>query len=133
MASYLPEGISLEISLKDSLLRRSGPGVKPLLELIAEGQNCEGATLRDRVTGRAAALLYLYLGIKEVKSDLISSGALSLLEENGVRVFFNHEIPAILNHSRTDLCPLEKACEGISSPVEGLKRIQETLKKMAEK
>jgi len=133
MISYLQDGVSLELTKDGNTLTKSGPGVKPLLELIASGLDYSGASLKDRVTGRAAALLYLYLGIRLVETDLISSSALSLLKEKGIEVSYHQEIPAILNHARDDFCPLEKATQGITSPIEGLKIIRETLAKMARK
>ena len=130
MVSFLKEGVSLEVSLAGRSLAKSGTGIKPLLELVESGVDYSGASLKDRVTGNAAALLDLYLGIISLETDAISSSALSLLKEKGVKVSFAKEIPVILNHTHSDLCPLEKATQGISSPEAGLKIIRETLAKM---
>ena len=130
MNSFLPEGITMEVAVGERRMSSRFHGVKPLLDLIESGEDCRGGSIKDRVSGRAAALLYLYLGFRHVETELISEGALALLLDQGVSVVYVRHIPAILNHARTDFCPLEKATNAITSPEEGLRTIQKTLREM---
>ena len=82
----------------------------------------------DKVTGKAAAYLYLVLGFAKVHSLLISGPALNLLESHGVKVTYDKMIPMILNHERTDYCPLEKSVMDVASPEEALSSIRNTVK-----
>ena len=103
-------------------------GVRPLLELIDSKRNLKGFSVVDKVTGKAAAYLYLVLGFAKVHSLLISEPALSLLESHGVQVTYDKKIPMILNHERTDYCPLEKSVMDAASPEEALSSIRNTVK-----
>jgi hypothetical protein len=102
-------------------------GVRPLLELINSKQDLRGFSVVDKVTGKAAAYLYLILGITHVHSLLISDPALTLLEKNHVEVTYDKKISMILNHERTDDCPLEKAVANVGSNDEALLAIRKTV------
>lgn len=128
MASFLAEGLTLEVITSSAHYESRAHGVRPLLELLQSGVNVQGATLFDRVSGKAAALLYVRLGIKAVKTDLISEAALAFLLAQGIDVIYTRKVPVILNHERSDFCPLEKATLTLSSPEEAVGVILATVK-----
>jgi len=128
MTSFLAAGLTLEVNTPSSHYESHAHGVRPLLELLQTGANVQGATLLDRVSGKAAALLYVRLGIAEVKSDLISEAALTFLFSRGIQVTYTRKVRAILNHERNDFCPLEKATLTLTSPEEAVGVISATIK-----
>ena len=77
--------------------------------------------------GLGAAHLYLLLGVKSVWARVISREARELLETNGVEVFFENEVPYIINRQGDGRCPIEAAVSGITDSNEALKMIKETL------
>ena len=88
MNCYLEQLMNSENNLmifrEDKLVfQSSGRGIAPLIEAIdAIGrENLCGVNTADRVVGKAAALLNLYMGAAEVHAGVISSGAKRLLSE----------------------------------------------------
>jgi len=71
-----------------------------------------GATVFDKVVGRAAALLLIYGGVKKVLTPIISRGALTVLKRGGATIEYQKIVKNILNSSGTDLCPMEKLSQG---------------------
>ena len=47
-------------------------GVKPLLELLDSPGNFNGFSAADKIVGKAAAMLYVLLGVKEVYAQVLS-------------------------------------------------------------
>ena len=67
-----------------------------------------GATVFDKVVGRAAALLLIYGGVKKVMTPLISRGALIVLARGGAEIEYKKIVKRILNAAGEGLCPMEK-------------------------
>ena len=113
------------------IFRESGRGVSPLLEFHdhREAGCLRGATIVDKVIGRAAAMIAISGGATRVHGETMSEDARTLLESRGVTISYGTLVPRILNADRSDLCPLEKSVEGIDDPEQALaalrKRIEE--------
>lgn len=111
--------------------RESGRGVSPLLEFHdhREPGFLRGATVVDKVIGRAAAMIAISGGAVRVHGVIMSEDAKALLESRGIATSCDTLVPRILNADRSDLCPLEKSVEGIDDPEQALaslrKRIEE--------
>ncbi len=108
-----------------------GRGVAPLLEFHdhREAGFLRGATIVDKVIGRAAAMIAISGGATRVHGEIMSEDGKALLESRGVTVTYGTLVPRILNADRSDICPLEKSVEGIDDPEQALtalrKRIEE--------
>ena len=108
-----------------------GRGVSPLLELHdhREAGFLRGATVVDKVIGRAAAMIAVAGGATRVHGEVMSEDGKALLESRGIAVTYGTLVPRILNADKSDLCPLEKSVEGIDDPEQALtalrKRIEE--------
>lgn len=102
-------------------------GVLPLLELYDSGEDYSAFSAADKVVGRAAAFMYVLLGVSELHAFIISEPALSVLREGGVRVSFSSRVEAIRNRTNTGLCPMETATRDIDNAEEALMAIRCTL------
>ena len=108
-----------------------GRGVAPLLEFHdhREAGFLRGATVVDKVVGRAAAAVVVAGGVARVHGETMSEDAKTYLEGRGVAVSYTTLVPRILNEDKSDTCPLEKAIEGLDDPEQMLtalrKRIEE--------
>lgn len=90
-------------------------GVKPLLDAIDnELAKFAGARCYDRIVGRAAAFLYVKLGVAEVYAPLIAKGAVAIFRRYGIRVRFREEIAGIRNRKNDGPCPMEHTVAGIA-------------------
>jgi hypothetical protein len=100
-------------------------GIGDLLKAINQIQNqMKGASVADRVVGRAAALLFVFSGVKAVFAVTASDGGIDVLKENSVFCEYENRVTSVLDLKRTDVCPFEKLVAKLSSP----EKAYETLK-----
>lgn len=89
----------------------SGLGVSDLYDMVKNRPGfLNGASVADKVIGKAAAALLILGGVEKVYADVISLSALGLLRESGIEADFGQIVPVIRNRAQTDLCPLERIC-----------------------
>lgn len=100
-------------------------GIAPVLELL-EGcpELLSGASVADKVVGKAAALLFIYGGVKQIYADVISTYALSALESAGVSAQFSRKVPFIKNRAGDGMCPMEKKVLDIDDASEGYEALR---------
>ncbi len=81
----------------------------------------EGASLADRVAGKAIALLCAYAKIKEVYAAVLSRKAMAIFKQNKIACHWNKLVDNVLDASKTGMCPFEKAAADISDPQKAYK------------
>ena len=94
------------------------------------GAKLECAAVADRVAGKAIALLCVYAGIRDVYAEVLSRKAKTVFEEYGIRHEWKELVDNILNFNKSQVCPFEKAANGISDPKDAykaFKALQESL------
>ena len=85
------------------------------------GDQLVGASLADRVAGKAVALLCVYAGISAVYAGTLSKKAKTVLEKNGIHTELKELVDDILDLNKSDVCPFEKTAEKISDPKDAFK------------
>ena len=125
MSRYLEQMVNSENNLMvfrgdELVFSSSGRGIAPLIEAIDTigRENLIGVTTVDRVVGKAAALLNLYMGAVEVHAGVISSGAKALLSGHGVQYQFLEETDVVKAKDGVVFCPFEKLVWDVSDPEE---------------
>ncbi|MBQ0134082.1 MAG: DUF1893 domain-containing protein [Clostridiales bacterium] len=93
-------------------------GVKPLLDWIDEGRKLTGWSAADRVVGKAAAFLYVLLGVERVWASVMSHRAAQVLRSHGIEALCDTEVEKIENRTHDGYCPMETAVWDIDDPVE---------------
>ncbi len=94
-------------------------GVKPLLHLLTEKKGfLKGASVADKVIGKAAALLMVLGEIKEVHTLIISEPAIKVFEKHNIPCFYNKKVDRIVNRTGDGLCPMETLCLNVDDPQE---------------
>ena len=84
-------------------------GIAPLMHWLQTGIDMKGAIAADKVVGKAAAYLYVLLGIDALYAAVISKPALDVLENYQITVQYDQLVPAIRNRTDTGFCPMESA------------------------
>lgn len=114
------------------LFSSSSKGVSPLVEAIdvIGLDGLRGVVTADRIVGRAAALLNVYMGAVEVHAILISSGAKETLRGHGIGFRFWEETDAIKIRDGVVFCPFERMVQGVSDPEEAYHRIKAKLSEL---
>lgn len=105
-------------------------GVKPLLNWLDEKNDIKDCSAADKVIGKAAAFIYVLLGVKAVYAFVISNPALEVFKKYGVDVSFEEKVDMIRNRTNTGYCPMEQATMSVFAPKEALISIKKTLKKL---
>ena len=106
-------------------------GVKPLLFLLKEKKEfLKGASVADKVIGKAAALLMALGEIKEVHTLIISEPAIKVFEKYNIACFYDKKVDRIVNRTGDGLCPMETLCLDVDNPAEAFTKIKEKLSKM---
>lgn len=103
-------------------------GVAPLLALLDSGVAVTGFSAADRVVGKAAAFLYLRLGVASVYAPVMSQPAYDLLTAHGVSASADTRVSAIRNRAGDGFCPMETAVWELTDPVEAEAAIRTTLR-----
>lgn len=117
------EGLTC-IVYKDNMIYKSKDrGVKPLLELVNNNINVNGCNSIDKVIGKAAAFLYIILGVNNIYAEIISEPAYKLLLENNVNIKYETLVPFIINRAKNGRCPMEEAVLNITDKNEALTAI----------
>lgn len=128
----IDENLKFVLIKDDRIIKSNDRGVKPLLDLIRSKEDVRGFSAADKVVGKAAALLYLKLGVREIYARLISKEAVNLFKENGVYYEYTSIQPFIKNRDLTDMCPMDKSVRSISDPDKAFIAISETVRRLME-
>ena len=109
----------------DKVFTSSDRGVKPLLYLLENEKGfLDGASVADKVIGKAAALLMVLGGIKEVHTGVISEPAAEVFEKHNITFFFDMKVERIINRKGDGLCPMETLCIDVEEPAEAFEKIK---------
>ena len=86
-------------------------GLGPLFSVLKKGENFSGFCAADKIVGKAAAFLYVRLGVREVYAPIMSDAAIYTLARHGIYPICERSVVDIMNQDRTNLCPIEKLVE----------------------
>lgn len=116
----LKENHTIVISKSDaSVIVSDDRGVAPLMKLLREDKSqLHNSKIADKVIGKAAALLMVFAGVKEVYTPIISEPAVEVFEKHGVKITYDKLVERIINRKGDGLCPMETLCLGINNPEE---------------
>ena len=99
-------------------------GVAPLMKLLKEDKSqLIDSIVVDKVIGKAAALLMVFAGVKEVFTPTISSPAVEVFKNHDIKITFDTEVDRIINRKGDGLCPMETLCLDTDNPEEAFHRI----------
>lgn len=84
----------------------------------------------DRIVGKAAALLNVYLGAVEIHAMVMSDGAKALLADYGVSFFFREETDVVKAKDGVVYCLFERLVWDVSDPEEAHTLIRAKLKEL---
>ena len=124
------ENLTCIITNGERVYKSNLRGIKPLLELVQNGTDTGGFYAVDKVVGKAAAFMYILLGVKALYAFVISKPSLILLREHGIEVLYGTLVDAIKNRSGDGFCPMEQAVKNITEPCDALDAVIEKLEQL---
>lgn len=115
---------TLAVVSVDDFFTSKERGVKPLMHLLKEKKGfLKGASVADKVIGKAAALLMALGEIKEVHTLIISEPAIKVFEKYNILCYYDKKVDRIVNRTGDGLCPMETLCLDVDDPQEAFDRI----------
>lgn len=109
-------------------------GVAPILNKIDENpQLLRGASVADKVIGKAAAMLLVKYGVAEIHAVLVSEKALDYLKGKPTKTTYDTAVDHIINRDKTDMCPMEKCVLSTDDEDEAEALIRATREKLMKK
>ena len=116
----LKEHLTIVIYKNDaSVIVSDDRGVAPLMKLIKEDRSqLLNSMVADKVIGKAAALLMVYAGVKEVYTPIISEPAVNVFKNHNIKISYDKLVARITNRKGDGLCPMETLCLHIDNPEE---------------
>ncbi len=126
------ENLALSV-VKDSevIFESKNRGISGFLQALEKfGDRLKGASVADKVVGKAIALLCVYAGIKAVYASTLSKEARTVFERHKIPFEWDMLVEKILDANKVEACPFEKTAINISDPEEAyikFKDLQRTL------
>ena len=105
-------------------------GVKTLLDLLDGKADFSGAYGADKVVGKAAAMIYVQLGIKALYASVISEGARAIIEGNGIALEYDEAVPYVVNRTGDGMCPMEMAVGDETDPEKAITKVRRRLSEL---
>lgn len=115
---------------EEAVLTSEYKGIRRLLTLVNEQTVLAEGFVADRIVGKAAALLMVLQGAKNVYAETIDQPALAVFRTHGVNVLFRKLVPIIINRAGDGICPMENAVLAVDDPREAFTVLSETVKKL---
>ena len=121
-AIFHSEGASFVLVKDDAVLARgTRDGIGELLAAVESlGAALEGASMADKIVGKAVALVAVHAGLRAVYSPLASQAARRVLEARGIPLTTDRMVPLILNKRGDGACPMERLTMPLEDPREAV-------------
>ena len=122
--------LTLVLVLNEDIYKSTEKGIKPLLNLLNSGKKYLDYSAADKIVGKAAAMLYKLLGVKEIYGEVMSISAIKFLEQNNLNFKYKINTKEIINRKGTGICPMEQTVLNIENPIEAKKALENKLKEL---
>ncbi len=124
------ENLTCIVQKDDHILSSQLRGIRPLLNWIQQKENLNGAYAADRIVGKAAALLYVLMGVKGVFAEVLSESGLAMLKKHGIYAEYATLTPNIKRRDGNGLCPMEETVLLIDEPYEAYVALQKKVEQL---
>ncbi len=114
---------------ENKVLQKQGRGIGPVLEFIQQGEDLSGFSAADKIVGKAAAMLFSYMGVSAVYGEVMSKHGYEYLVSKKIGVSYGTLTDNIVNRQGNGICPMEQTVMDIDSEP---KALQELIKKRDE-
>jgi hypothetical protein len=109
-----------------AIARGTKDGVDELLATVEKlGAQARGASLADKVVGKAVALIVVHAGICAVDTPLASHAAVQVLKSRCVALRATSIVSQILNRRGDAPCPLEQLTQPFDEPSVAIAKLHE--------
>lgn len=105
----------------------NGRGISPMMRFLGEGRYLNGYSVADVIVGKAAAMLFVKAGIREVYGEVMSEAGYRYLQEHHIPCAYGTLTDKIINRKGDGICPMELAVTQLDDPEEGYIALKDRL------
>jgi len=105
-------------------------GISFVASLCNEKKDLSAFCVADKIVGKAAAMLFVLLGIKTVHAKILSCGGKEILQKYGIEYTYDELTEMIINRKGDGMCPMENAVKDCTEPSDALDCINRTIEKL---
>ena len=98
----LAEGYTCVLEKDGKIFTSRERGIRPLIDWLDSGEDFRGGTAADKVVGKAAAFLYVRLGIRKLYAEVLAESGLSVLRAHAIEAEYGTLTLKIINREGTD-------------------------------
>ncbi len=114
------------VKCKQAIFETRAPRIVGFLEAIERfKEKLDGASVADRVVGKAIALLCVYSKIRAVYASTLGREAKTVLEKNAICIRWNNLVDNILSDDKAEMCVFEKMLTETTNPKDGYLKLKE--------
>ncbi len=124
------ENLTLVISDGKEYFTSRERGIRPLLNFAESGKSFRGFAAADKIVGKAAALLYAFIGISALYAEVITHDAVRVCDIYGISVAFGVLTDKIVNREGNGLCPMEEAVSSVNEPNSAVRAVKNRLNEL---
>ena len=107
-----------------------GRGISPMMRFIREKHDLNGYCVADVIVGKAAAMLFVKAGIREVYGEVMSKSGYDYLNAHNIPCAYGMSAEKIINRSGDGICPMEQTVADIEDYEEGYIALRKRLSQM---
>lgn len=126
------EGNTCVLCKGDIIYISKDKGIAPMVNFISKGVDLHEFSAADIIIGKAAAMLFILAGVKEVYAKVMSRKAIEIFSQYSIGYTYDTLTEKIINRKGNDICPMEKTVKDISDPQLAYDAIKQTLKLLTE-
>lgn len=117
------------MSKEKTVMTSFDKGVSPIYKYIKEnGVSPIPLIMGDKIVGKAVALMAIYGGVEYIYTQIISQGAIDILNSHNIKFDYEEIVPYISNRKKDGQCPMEASLSGTINPEEGFNIIDTFIK-----
>lgn len=102
-------------------------GLKTIVDLVDSGDDFSEFSICDKICGRAAAFLYVLLGVEAVHAKKMAKLAIQILDRAEIKYTYDELIETVLDSQMKEIDPVELSVLRSGSPVQAIKDIKAVL------
>ncbi len=123
----MAQGASCVLCKDRETLKSDARGIAPLMNWLQSGADLTGFSAADKIVGKAAALLFVRMGIRAVYAPVMSEAAIAVFAAHGVEAVCEKAVPLIINRAGTGQCPMELTVAHIDDPRAAYEALREKM------
>ncbi len=108
-------------------------GIRPLVKWIEKGTKPRGYSAADKIVGKAAALLYAYMGIGALFAAVLSEEGAAVLQKFGIASEYETLVPVVINRKGDGVCPMEQTVQGTDVPAKALELLKNKIAEFSQR